>query len=309
MNLTSVAQIDNNRRRELILDFISKNQGCNKQTVVHYFDPSQSESLTENMSISEINISKKTIYRLIEELVEEGLVRVEKERSNSRDLKLFVDKNNPLVLIPQQFERIESIYNVLLNRFQNFYDSRFKMMDDSPDNIDVRVSAFTDFFTYPLDQLPTIILRIISDSVTFHSQMIWPNKIHDEDSLRKLLVKSYMKLASLSMDNIKFLNAIHSDRSDRIQSSYSAMSRVGTIIELMYITRRICDEKGFKKELEELFDLLWMFTEDIHKFLFPEIDIYKWKFVQGVDDWKKILDIYEKNPKQTARSYYLEDRA
>jgi len=43
---------------------------------------------------------------------------------------------------------------------------------------------------------------------------------------------------------------------------------------------------------------------DILKFLFPEIELYKWDIKDNVDNnWRKILEIYEHNPNQTAYNY------
>jgi len=43
---------------------------------------------------------------------------------------------------------------------------------------------------------------------------------------------------------------------------------------------------------------------DILKFLFPEIELYKCDIKDNVDNnWRKILEIYEHNPNQTAYNY------
>ena len=54
-----------------------------------------------------------------------------------------------------------------------------------------------------------------------------------------------------------------------------------------------------------MLDLLRKFNEDIPQFLFPEIELYKWDFkYNGDDNWRKLLEIYENNPNQTAYNYY-----
>lgn len=62
---------------------------------------------------------------------------------------------------------------------------------------------------------------------------------------------------------------------------------------------------GLEKQTEEIFDLLWHFNQDILKFLFPEIEFYKWDFKYGADNWRKLLEIYENNPHQTLHNYYI----
>jgi hypothetical protein len=67
----------------------------------------------------------------------------------------------------------------------------------------------------------------------------------------------------------------------------------------IYAIRRISLEMGLGKQTEEISDLLWEFNRDILKFLFPEIELYKWDFKYGVDNWRTLLEIYENNSDQT----------
>ena len=84
-----------------------------------------------------------------------------------------------------------------------------------------------------------------------------------------------------------------------------AANRILSPLQLMYASRKIYTEIGLKKEVEEMLDLLWKFNEDIQKFLFPEIELYKWDFkYNGDDNWRKLLEIYENNPNQTTYNYY-----
>ena len=85
----------------------------------------------------------------------------------------------------------------------------------------------------------------------------------------------------------------------------SAFNRILTPLQLMYASRKNLYRDRYKKEIEEMLDLLWKFNKDIQKVLFPEIELYKWDFKYNVDDnWRKLLEIYENNPNQTASNYY-----
>jgi len=57
-----------------------------------------------------------------------------------------------------------------------------------------------------------------------------------------------------------------------------------------------------EKEIEQILDSIWKFNDDIQKFLFPEIEHYKLEFKYNIDDWRKLLEIYENNPNQTAHN-------
>jgi hypothetical protein len=53
------------------------------------------------------------------------------------------------------------------------------------------------------------------------------------------------------------------------------------------------------------FDLLLEF-KDILKFLFPEIELYKWEFNYELDNWRRLFEIYEKNPGQTLYNFHMD---
>ena len=78
-----------------ILEFISKNQGCNIQTLVLGL---------------EHQISRQTIFNTLNELRTQGQVTVDRKKPNSRDLKLYVKQNNPLYSVPNELEEFEGVF-------------------------------------------------------------------------------------------------------------------------------------------------------------------------------------------------------
>jgi hypothetical protein len=114
-----------------------------------------------------------------------------------------------------------------------------------------------------------------------------------------------MKLASLNSDYVDYLNSIHHSHPEVVQFDNAVINRVYLPLQLMYASRNIYKEIGMEKEIEEFFDLLWEFSEDIRMFLFPEIKLYKWDSKYNIRSWKNLLKIYEDNPGQNAQNYYL----
>ncbi len=68
--------------------------------------------------------------------------------------------------------------------------------------------------------------------------------------------------------------------------------------------RKRYKEVGMGEEIEGILDSLWEFNKNIQNLFFPEIELYKWDFKYGVEDWRKIIEILENNPTQTAYNYY-----
>lgn len=73
----------------------------------------------------------------------------------------------------------------------------------------------------------------------------------------------------------------------------------------MYASRKMSFKIGLEKQTDELFDLLWEFNKDILKFLFPEIELYKWECNYELDNWRRLFEIYmRKTPGQTLQLSY-----
>lgn len=91
--------MDNQERRKILIDFILHNQGCTKADIE-----------------KALPISRKTIFRLIDEQEEDGIVEEIQEKPNSREHKLFVKKDNPLVIVISELEEFEKLYIQLLKK-------------------------------------------------------------------------------------------------------------------------------------------------------------------------------------------------
>jgi winged-helix domain-containing protein len=94
--------MNNEERRKTLIEFILRNQGCTKADIEK----------------SNIPISRKTIFKLIDELKEDGLVEERWEKPNSREHKLFVMENNLTVRVTFELEEFEKPYRGLLKRLK-----------------------------------------------------------------------------------------------------------------------------------------------------------------------------------------------
>jgi hypothetical protein len=76
-----------------------------------------------------------------------------------------------------------------------------------------------------------------------------------------------MKLASLNSDYVDYLNSIHYNHLERVQFDNSAVNRVYLPLQLMHISRNVYKAISMEKEIEEIFDSLWEFSEDIRIYI------------------------------------------
>jgi hypothetical protein len=277
-------------RHKKIIDHISSHLGC----------------LTEDLcKAMEKHMARSTFFKDLAKLKEDKIVR--EEHTNKRDHKLFVDSNNPLIFIPKQLEEIEKTFKTLLDKskphWEEISEQRLNALKES--NIDLIRELFFKGIKSLVYFVPTMILQMITDSITIHARTIWINKIADKDIINKLFANVFMKLASLNSDYVDYLNSIYYNHLERVQFDNSAINRVYLPLQLMHISRNVYKAISMEKEIEEMFDSLWEFSEDIHIFLFPEIKLYKWDSEYNIRDWRILLEIYENNPDQNAQNYYL----
>jgi hypothetical protein len=285
--------ITDERRDYEILKYIRSNLGCTRADITRGLEGI---------------VSKKTIDKCVKKMITEGKIEEKKEKQNSRDIRLYVKEDNPAVYVHLQLEEIEKIFRDLLYKSEKFWQGLKKWQDEVWKKKLEKLTAdlFIESLVGPKSLVyfvPTNVLRIITESITIHSTTIW--LFRDRGTLNKLFAYVYSKLASLHSDYVKYLNKIRYGNRGRVIVDNAAFNRILSPLQLMYASRKIYTEIGMKKEVEEMLDLLWKFNEDIQKFLFPEIELYKWDFKYNVDNWRKILEIYENNPNQTASNYYL----
>jgi hypothetical protein len=282
-------------RDHKILKYIISNQGCTRADITREL---------------ERDVSKKTIDKYVKKMITEGKIEEKREKENSRDIRLYAREDNPAVYVPLQLEEIEKIFRKLLYKSEKCWQDLKKWQDEVWTK-KLTTQSIADLVIESLgvkswvDFVPTMILRIITDSITIHSTTIWKSKFRDRDTLNKLFAFVFLKLASLNSDYVKFLTNIRHNHSEKVMVDSAAANRILSPLQLMYASRKIYTGISMKKEVEEMLDLLWKFNEDIQKFLFPEIELYKWDFkYNGDDNWRKLLEIYENNPNQTTYNYY-----
>jgi hypothetical protein len=151
---------------------------------------------------------------------------------------------------------------------------------------------------------PTLILRMIVYSVTEHVMVRWINVIRDKDTLNQLISNAFSRLAFLNRCYIDYLDNNKLPSLEAMPLQNAVAGKGFSLLMSMYACRKIAIEMGLEKQTEEIFDLLWEFNKGILKFLFPEIELYKWDFKYDTDDWRRLLEIYENNPHQTLYNYY-----
>lgn len=104
--------MNNQERRKILIDFITHHHGCTREDIIKSKD---------------IPISRNTVFKLVAELKDDGILDETLEKENSRDHKLFVRSDNLLISISRELEEFEKAYVKLLYASKE----RFKKKDFS----------------------------------------------------------------------------------------------------------------------------------------------------------------------------------
>jgi hypothetical protein len=236
-------------RRKCIIDYVSKNPECNKQKVI--------EECTDDGS-------RKTILKSIKKLEEEGILKVEKERKNSRSYKLTVVSENLLVTIPQDLEEI-------LKGFQNFVNvikENCKKRSFDANQTPPYFKKFTDYIEInAITSFPYRLIEIINDIFTFYFIIILPKKIDDQNIVIKLysiyfenIYKMYISVSKELQYYILPYN-LSSIKESTLYQSYMESKNENCFSKVFRLVR-ICRVFNIEKELYDVLDSAWIKNMD-----------------------------------------------
>jgi hypothetical protein len=210
------------QRRKKVIDFISEHQGC------------IAEDLVEGIKN---DIGRGKIFHILENLKVEMIVTEVRAKPNSRNIKLYVDKDNPLVIVPKKLDEFKQLFMVFLKSIRkdirstvfmsNFHFKRFKKemgkregeklsLDEIFEIFDmIRSDRIDDDASMDLEMLSlnlskfvrtvNILSRFIQTCIIL-SVFDWSPKIKDRDSLNRLLSIVYSEISNMQIETAQVVN-------------------------------------------------------------------------------------------------------
>jgi hypothetical protein len=265
--------LNNKERQKKIIEYIIAHQGCNKEKAFKGVEK---------------YMARVTFFNLIKELEEEGtIIEGEKEKPKSRDHKLFVNTNNLLVIVPNELEKFEKAFTLLLEKAKRESDYYIKKSE---------LSTVYDI----ISQLLFIFYEMVN-VYHLHSLISWPLMVLETDTLKKLYTIVFTKISDMQIRIYENL------RSSKF-SNANLMLQSTIIRKQLYSTDKLikyCEtfsKLGMKKQIESVLDCLWEIKASYIQDAYPEPWIYKWNFKKE-DGWRKLIELQKQNPHQTYESY------
>lgn len=268
--------LDKNYQRDEIINFLMNNPGCSKGDLVR--------------GVKNI-VSKKLLEKILKELKRDGLVKIEKEKPNSRAYKLFVCSENILIVLNNQIRDFNEEFKKLLQKVEAVIPELNLLPFTNKENRD---KNFIMILFY--EQLPLFILKYLMQCFLLKSIAVWPKIIQKKEVISQLNSLVFTEISKTVSDYSNFYN-IKLSKSNIHNENYNPnisdeLTKLENNILYFAFFLLICKKKGIAKEFENIVDKIWLINSDVQIYLHPEAIRYNLSYEYGKDDWRKYLKLY-----------------
>jgi hypothetical protein len=267
---------DKKYQRDEIINFLVNNPGCSKGDLVR--------------GVKNI-VSKRPLEKILQELKRDDLVKIEKEKPNSRAYKLFLCSENILIVLDNQIRDFNEEFKKLLQKVEAVIPELNLLPFTNKENRD---KNFIMILFY--EQLPLFILKYLMQCFLLKSIAVWPKIIQKKEIISKLNSLVFTEISKTVSDYSNFYN-IKLSKSNIHNENYNPnisdeLTKLENNILYFAFFLLICKKKGIAKEFENIVDKIWLINSDVQIYLHPEAIRYNLSYEYGKDDWRKYLKLY-----------------
>jgi hypothetical protein len=268
--------LDKKYQRDEIINFLMNNPGCSKGDLVR--------------GVKNI-VSKRPLEKILQELKRDDLVKIEKEKPNSRAYKLFLCSENILIVLNNQIRDFNEEFKKLLQKVEAVIPELNLLPFTNKENRD-KNSIMILFY----EQLPLFILKYLMQCFLLKSIVVWPKIIQKKEIINQLNSLVFTEISKTVSDYSNFYN-IKLSKSNIHNENYNPnisdeLTKLENNILYFAFFLLICKKKGIAKEFENIVDKIWLINSDVQIYLHPEAIRYNLSYEYGKDDWRKYLKLY-----------------
>ena len=268
--------LDKKYQRDEIINFLVNNPGCSKGDLVR--------------GVKNI-VSKKPLEKILTELKRDDIVKIEKEKPNSRAYKLFLCSENILIVLNNQIRDFNEEFKKLLQKVEAVIPELNLLPFTNKENRD---KNFIMILFY--EQLPLFILKYLMQCFLLKSIAVWPKIIQKKEIISQLNSLVFTEISKTVSDYSNFYN-IKLSKSNIHNENYNPnisdeLTKLENNILYFAFFLLICKKKGIAKEFENIVDKIWLINSDVQIYLHPEAIRYNLSYEYGKDDWRKYLKLY-----------------
>lgn len=272
------------RHKNMIIEFITNNPDCNKEKVIKSMD-----GVT----------SKVTVRNYLDELENDEVISVTRQRPNSRDVKLKVKAGSIIVLVIRELEEFEKAFVSLLDKIRNEFNTTYsKIKSTSSDSLTKKDLSKVNPLLESMIESLWIFYEVV-DSYMVRSLIWWSNKIQDDNVLKKLYSMVFTKISNIQLHIYQIFGSTLAGNFNPpvIQSALRKIYSTEHTKEHYEKFSRL----KMKNEISAVLDCIWKMNSECKFAAYPEPLLYKWNFNYENDDWRKLLILQKKHPHQTYR--------
>lgn len=268
--------LDKKYQRNEIINFLMNNPGCSKGDL--------------SRGVKNI-VSKRPLEKILMELKRDDLVKIEKEKPNSRAYKLFLCSENILIVLNNQIRDFNEEFKKLLQKVEAVIPELNLLPFTKKENKD---KNFIMILFY--EQLPLFILKYLMQCFLLKSIAVWPKIIQKKEIINQLNSLVFTEISKTVSDYSNFYN-IKLSKSNIHNENYNPnisdeLTKLENNILYFAFFLLICKKKGIAKEFENIVDKIWLINSDVQIYLHPEAIRYNLSYEYGKDDWRKYLKLY-----------------
>jgi hypothetical protein len=264
----SIELLDENKCRQIIIDFITAHQGCIAEDVVRGQD----------------KMGRKKVFRVLKGLKNDHIILSEK-RTNKRNIKLYIDGNNLLVSVPKQLDEFK----------ETFFNLLTKVEEKIPDN--------PRYWTDHSDLVYNLIM-IYQHVVGIHllnSLLNWPKMLKDKKDLNELNAIFFGKILEIQSrlsDIFKVADVLPSFSQATVAVASSPLSSSlirhsfhlspSKMLDIVYG----CKAYEILDDVKPVLDIAWKIGSDVYPY--TEYDLNLTSNARGVilKDWRLVIGWY-----------------
>jgi hypothetical protein len=178
--------MDESQRKKTIIEFITNNPDCSKESVNRYMNGLHAAS-------------RATTIKDLSDLENDEIININRQKQNSRDVKLRVNSGNIVVLVTIELEQFEKAFVALLNKVRTEFDNTYSDIKKiHPNNLSKKDLSKVNPILESMTELLRIFYELV-DSYMVRSLMFWSNKVQDKDALKKLYSIVFTKISDIQL--------------------------------------------------------------------------------------------------------------
>jgi hypothetical protein len=258
--------MDSDVRRNEIIDFVAKHQGCTAQNIVDGVEDQMSRTLVFS-----------TLKGLIQDCI------VEDNKLNRRNHRYFVNTSNLLLSVTQELNELETRILRWIKSVKERYESQIALARKTNLHPDYARAEEIDILAQHASK---IIVTQAVNIYTTYALSDWPKKSNDREFLNKLYATVFSKLHNIVLRLAKILPFSERLGPDTVERIREFPRYRIDVEEFQYIWENVRKHRLDTTEFEDLMDSLWKIS-DIFIGTYDEKDeptevtpfVHRWKDV------------------------------